>query len=265
MSYLGRTLFLLYRLGYMSAWNPVSWAVRSVHLRSRRPVRRLDVFERRYSSQFGEDGVIEAILARIGVGQRVVVEIGAGDGSENNARRFVERHGWRGILFDAASPGEHTGVIPAFFTRENVTELFREHDVPDEFDLLSIDIDGNDYWIWKALEPSYRPRVVVIEYNAAHGARKEWVMPYDPLHRWDGSAHYGASLAALNKLGEAKGYRLVGCDSLGNNAFFVRRELASGRFAERAVEEMYRPARFGRSRTGHQQKTGAGDQTPASS
>src|SRR6185437_13950018 len=102
----------------------------------------------------------------------------------------------------------------AYVTVENIAELFRANGVPAEPDLLSIDVDGNDYWLWEALE-AYRPRVVVMEYNAAHVPPDRWVLPYDPDHRWAGDDVYGASLAALEELGKRKGYALLGTDLKG--------------------------------------------------
>lgn len=110
--------------------------------------------------------------------------------------------------------------------------------MPERFDLLSIDLDYNDYWIWKAIE-TYVPRVVVIEYNATPGPSESQVVEYDPYHRWDGTDHFGASLLALVRLGHLKGYELIGCDSKGVNAFFVRSDLVEDHFEIRSIEELY--------------------------
>jgi hypothetical protein len=105
-------------------------------------------------------------------------------------------------------------------TAENVEALFAKYGVPGLFDLLSIDIDGNEYWVWNAIR-CYRPRVVVIEYNVFFGPDVSKTIPYDPAHRWDESLFHGASLEALRRLGRAKGYSLVHTDSYSPNAFFV--------------------------------------------
>jgi uncharacterized coiled-coil protein SlyX len=143
-------------------------------------------------------------------------------------------------------------VRAAFVTTENINELLAEANVPPEFDLLSIDIDGNDYWIWQALT-DYSPRAVIIEYNASFRPPRAWTMPYNPQHSWDGSNYYGVSLSALEKLGRQKGYRLVGCSSLGVNAFFVRADLVAGKFpnAEAGARYHYRPPRYNRLYFGH--------------
>ena len=96
--------------------------------------------------------------------------------------------------------------------------------MPTEPDVLSVDVDGNDYWIWQALR-TYSPRIVVIEYNAQWPLLGRWVQPYDPERVWQGTDNYGASLGALRSLGEEKGYRFVHTELTGNNAFFVRADL----------------------------------------
>ena len=110
---------------------------------------------------------------------------------------------------------------------ENVEELFAQAGVPPEPDVLSIDVDGNDYWIWKAIS-RYRPRLVVIEYNGSLDPTARRVMPYRPGYRWDHTSGYGASLGALEDLAVEKGYRLVHTELAGVNAFFVREDLAGG-------------------------------------
>jgi hypothetical protein len=131
------------------------------------------------------------------------------------------------------------GVSREFVTAENIETLLDKHGVPREFDLLSIDVDGNDFWIWKAI--GRRPRVVVVEYNAAFGPGDSRAIVYDRDFRWDGTEYFGASLLALARLGREKGYDLVACDSRGVNAFFVRADAAAGRFETRPIERIYRP------------------------
>ena len=122
----------------------------------------------------------------------------------------------------ARQPGEVT-IHAEWIDADNIDELFAKHGVPDEPDLVSIDLDGNDYWVWRAL--TYRPRVLVAEYNANISPDESLVMPYDPAHRWNGTDYYGASLRALRDLGVEKGYELVYCNRAGVNAFFVRADL----------------------------------------
>jgi hypothetical protein len=111
-------------------------------------------------------------------------------------------------------------------TSRNIEELLAAHQVPVDFDVLSIDIDGNDYWVWKAIQ-RWQPRLVVIEYNADYPPPVRWVMQENLDHRWNGTNYYGASLTSYVLLGRQKGYTLVATDSRGINAFFVRSELVS--------------------------------------
>ena len=133
-------------------------------------------------------------------------------------------------------------VMQAFITAENIEELFGRGEVPKEFDLLSIDIDRNDYHVWEKIS-SYRPRVVAIEYNSLYPPTMSWVIPYDPKAYWDGTTRTGQA-EALEELGTKKGYRLVGCTLSGMNAFFVRDDLLGDHFAAPyTAENHYEPGR----------------------
>ncbi len=206
-------------------------------------------FEKKVLSQNAEDGIIHEILFRIGL-DRYFVEFGVGDGSECNSALLAQKYGWRGLVIEgdprlAAALRERYRSSPievrtAYVTRASIVEIFRSASVPEEFDLLSIDIDGNDFWVWEALD-AYRPRLVVIEYNASIPPDRFWVMRYDAAYIWKKTLYYGASLRALVHLGEKKGYALIGTDSAGVNAFFVRRDLLSAAgFPERSPEDVYR-------------------------
>ena len=130
-------------------------------------------------------------------------------------------------------------------TAENVQELLEGAGVPDEFDLLSLDVDRNTYWIWAALR-RYHPRAVVVEYNAAYPPEQEWVVPYAAQEIWDGSLNFGASLKAYEKLAAELGYCLVGCELAGVNAFFVRQDLCGAELfrAPYTAENHYEPPRY---------------------
>ncbi len=129
-------------------------------------------------------------------------------------------------------------------TAENIEPLFNEMGVPEEFDLLSIDIDGNDYWVWKNIL-KFRPRVVTLEYNALYRPAVKWVMKNNPTLAGKNDSYFGASLKSLELLGLEKGYRLVGCTFTGLNAFFVREDLVQDRFlAPYTAENHYEPARY---------------------
>jgi len=205
----------------------------------------INSFEKKIYSQNGEDGIIEIMFYAVGVTNRFFVEIGGGDGTECNTR-YLAQKGWNGIMIDARACNPL--IKNEFVTAENVCDIFEKYNVPKEFDLLSIDIDTNDYWIWKALE-GYSPRVVVIEYNATHPPYESKVVKYDAKAVWDGTNYFGASLFALVKLGKVKGYTLIGCDNLGVNAFFVRNDLKE-HFSVEDTERLYRPPKYGQKING---------------
>jgi len=208
-------------------------------------------------SQNDEDGIIQEIFRRIGTTSKTFIEFGVESGSEcNTAKLLLE--GWRGLWIEAAphhantvrrSLGTFTAdkrltLIESMVTAENVNALFSQGGFTGEIDMLSIDIDFNDYWVWKAVDV-VKPRVVAIEYNAVLRPPMSLVVPYQPTQKWDGTNYGGASLEALVKLGKTKGYRIVGCSFAGVNAFFVRDDLCADHFIEPATaEEHYEPTRF---------------------
>jgi len=209
----------------------------------------LDSFGYKVYSQNDEDGIINEIFKRIGMTNKTFVEFGVQDGLESNGH-FLLFKGWRGLWIDGCEESikklkeyffepistKQLTVIKAFITIDNINDLINGNGFDGEIDLLSIDIDGNDYWIWQAIK-CIQPRVVVIEYNAKFPPPCEWIMEYDPNHIWDLSDKYGASLKSLELLGDKLGYRLVGTNICGVNSFFVKKELAKDLFPEPPTAE----------------------------
>ena len=194
--------------------------------------------ERSVYSQYGEDGVIERIFECIGATNRSFVEFGAGDGlAVSNTAHLRLNRGWTGLLMDGNPRGEGDLIVRARIDAENVEALFERHGVPRVFDLLSIDIDGNDYWVWNAIR-RFTPRVVVIEYNIFFGLDRCRTMAYQPDHVWDESTYHGASLAALHKLGRSKGYSLIWTESYSPNAFFVLDSELPAEFVDPPIESV---------------------------
>jgi hypothetical protein len=191
--------------------------------------------ELRVFSQNGEDGLLAEILRRIGAPARHFVEFGIESGREGNCIYLADVAGWAGLFIEAEEEmygrlADKYGAQPAIrtvraeVTTTNIERLFAEAEVPPEPDVISIDVDGQDYWLWQAIE-SYRPRVMVIEYNSSLDPRTRLVQPDEPGHQWSGTEYYGASLGALESLAAEKGYRLIHTDLCGVNAFFVRSDL----------------------------------------
>ncbi|HEY4374115.1 MAG TPA: hypothetical protein VGN52_19480 [Burkholderiales bacterium] len=219
--------------------------------------KRLERYGWKSYSQSDEDGILAEILQRIGVKHRTFVEFGAGDGLENNTTWLLAQ-GWRGLWMDGGeynadlvklgfAPLLAHGVLQfqrVFVTLENVDELIAAAGLGAEVDVLSIDVDGNDVYLWEAISRT-SARVVVIEYNGKFPPPSTWSIAYNPAHLWKGDDYMGASLGALVEVGRAKGYRLAGCNFAGNNAFFVRDDLAGDLFASPATaEHLYQPARY---------------------
>jgi len=212
-------------------------------------------------SQNGEDGILLYLFSRIGTTDRRFVEFGVQDGTECNTANLSINHGWSGLLIDGDEDNVKNGssfysmylgndrnkirFVCKFVTAENINEIISASGITGEIDILSIDIDGVDYWVWKQID-CVSPRVVVIEYNASLGVDASVTIPYDPKFVWNSTSYphlffTGASLRALTTLGASKGYRLVGCDSQGVNAFFVRNDVAPDAVPALTVEEAYFP------------------------
>ena len=202
------------------------------------------------ASQNGEDGIIEEICHRLDVEDGWFVEFGAWDGILYSNTYALLQNGWHGVYIEgdqerADELAQNMRAYPRiislcrFISAEGENRLdaiLAGTPIPREFDLLSIDVDGNDYWLWKSLT-DYRPKIVVIEYNANFRPDESKTIPYDAGHNWDETMFYGASAAALNKLGGDKDYMLVAYTRK-LNLFFVRRDLATDRFEPLGVENV---------------------------
>jgi len=190
-------------------------------------------------SQNDEDGILLALFDHIGTTNCRFVTIGAGTNG-GNAGMLAYDCGWSGLMVDASEARierirdrfrqSRVVACAAWITRENVNDLLRENGIAGEIDLLDIDIDGIDYWIWHGIE-AVTPRVVVVEYNASFGFERAVTVPYEARfdrHRTTEYRYYGASLRAFERLGSQRGYRLIAIEPRGVNAFFVRHDVANG-------------------------------------
>ena len=204
--------------------------------------RKLNRCEHKVFSQSGEDGIIAEIFKRIGAANKMFVECAPGNGVENNTL-YLLMQGWRGLWIEADAKqvraikdalGKKLKDGSLFLASQLVSlatfeAILAKAPIPEDFDLLSLDVDRNEYWVWKSLG-RYRPRVVVIEYNAIFPPGCDWVVEYSPVGGWDETSNHGASLTALERLGAEKGYKLVACCLAGSNAFFVRDDLVGAHF-----------------------------------
>lgn len=219
--------------------------------------------EFQFYSQHGEDGILLYIFSRIGATDHRFVEFGIGDGRECNTANLSLSLGWKGLLMDADRAcitaakdfyarmlglnKENVVIISEHIIIDNINGILQKYGFSGECDLLSIDIDGNDYWIWEAITV-VNPRVVLLEYNASFGRDRAISVPYDPqfdrTKKHPSNLYHGASLSALARLGRRKDYVLVGCESKGVNAFFVRKDVAEGSFEPVSLRDAYRVHAF---------------------
>ncbi len=228
------------RYFYDGARSAINW-----WLKGQNPITDLRDFEQKKYSQNREDGMIDAVFKQIGTTNRYVVEFGAGNCTECCSRNLLE-NGWHGLRMDR-DPQGNWQVKTEFITAENILYLFKKYVVPNSFDLLIIDVDGNDYWIWKAIK-NYKPRLVVIEYNAHFLPDRAKTIRYDPKFKWVGDTkYYGASLLALTKLAREKGYVLIGVDARRLNAFFVKWDCVPGNFdiSNKNYADFFTPSKYG--------------------
>lgn len=222
-----------------------------------RDPKNLNKHEKQVFSQGGGDGIITEIFRRVGCKSKTFVEIGVGNGLENNTA-FLLFQNWSGYWIDGDEAAirnimhtfrkpiveDHLKVKWAFLTAENIGSILQQLQIPEEIDLLSLDIDRNTYWIWAAL-PQLRPRVVVVEYNATIPASVDWKVDYYPERLWNDTSCFGASLKAYELLGRKLGYCLVGCTLNGIDAFFVREDLCEDKFEEPFTSERhFEPPRY---------------------
>lgn len=214
-------------------------------------------YGRKSYSQNDEDGIIEEIFRRIGHVNKTFVEIGVGDGLENNTLALI-LGGWRGLWVDVNVKAiknivekwrglVNSRTLQAISCRADVTNIdhiISNAGIRGEVDLLSIDIDGNDVYIFEAIQ-CISPRCVVIEYNAKFGPVLKYAMPYSATYEYDGTDASGSSLKHLEKTFAMRGYSLVACNITGVNAFFVRSDLLGDKFVQPYISEThYQPPRY---------------------
>ncbi|MFW6047128.1 MAG: FkbM family methyltransferase [Candidatus Woesearchaeota archaeon] len=209
-------------------------------------------------SQTDEDGLLY-IFSIIGHGSRKAVEIGAGNGIKNNTANLVINHGWDALMIDGNDKSLEKGrqfysknsktriwppkMVSAHVTAENINNIISENNYEGKIDLLSLDIDGMDYWILKAINV-IEPRVIVVEYQDILGPERSWCVPYDSnflaKHEPNGDVNYGgASLKAFNKLLTKRDYRLVGTNIYGFNAFFIKNSEGDKALPEIEIENCF--------------------------
>jgi hypothetical protein len=211
-------------------------------------------------SQFGEDGIIQFITHHLQdkIKNKIFVEIGVQNYTEANTRFLLENDAWQGVIFDACLPDikqihasdfywrNNLFAKHAFVTRDNVNSLLTDLQLPSDIGLLSVDIDGNDYWVLQKIE-AVKPAIVIVEYNSFFGAQAAISLPYRENFVWQQhhpATYFGASLAAFCFHLENHGYELLGSTIAGNNAFFVNKAVNQGKLRAVSCADGYRKALF---------------------
>jgi hypothetical protein len=226
------------------------------------PGREIRDAEFRVYSQWGDDGIIQYLTRQVAVPNDTFIEFGVQNYEESNTRFLLVNDNWRGLVMDGGADEvayiqsdevhwrHDLTAVAAFITRENINQLIKDAGFGGPLGILSIDIDGNDYWVWEAIDV-VDPAIVIVEYNSVFGPDRAVSVPYDPKFvRSQAHASYlywGCSVAALCHLADRKGYVFVGCNSNGNNAYFVKRSLAKNLLAK-TPKEGYVLSRFRESR-----------------
>lgn len=218
--------------------------------------------EFRVFSQFGEDGIIQYLVGKVPITRTAFAEIGVGSYRESNTRFLLIHDNWEGVIFDAGE--DHVQfvqesevgwrhsiqAVSAWVSRANINKELARWGVSGDIGLLSVDVDGNDYWLLDALEVA-EPRIIVVEYNSLFGPVSAVSVPYDPhfdrFSAHPSSLYFGASIRALHLLMSSRGYRLVAGNSVGSNLFFVREDVA-GDLPSLSPAEAYVRSRFQQSR-----------------
>jgi hypothetical protein len=215
---------------------------------------KLNEAEFKVFSQRGQDGIIQFLINNIIIKNKKFIEFGVETYIEANTRFLLLNNSWDGLVFDGSLDNinyikndlpiywcNQLTAEQSFITKDNINDLIISKGYEGEIGLLSIDIDGNDYWVWESIN-CVKPCIVICEYNALFGYKKEVVVPYtENFQRRDAhysQIYYGASLGALNALAIKKGYSLVGTDSSGTDVFFVRNDLVKN-LTVLSVEEAY--------------------------
>ena len=216
----------------------------------------LNNFESQTYSQFNEDGITEKIFDTIGFTNKVYLEFG-GTAKNNNTEILHRKYDFTGVLLNCDDTEcDYTKIHTERVTAENIVSLCEKYELPKEFDFLSIDIDHNDWYVFRALCSVYKPRVVVIEYNAHYPPPDDKIVVYDAGIIPGITTYHGASIEAMYKLGRQLGYNLVAAESVGYNLFFVREDIAPDAFyGTNDTMKLYRTPKMGHRPCGEDGET----------
>lgn len=241
----------------------LSGAIQAEKVKARTAIRSLADVEFKVFSQFGDDGILQWLTANLVIPNKTFVEFGVEDYRESNTRFLMMKDNWSGLVIDG-SKDNVSNIInseyywrydltakAAFIDRDNINSLLSVPGMNPEVGILSVDLDGNDYWILQEIK-AVAPIILIVEYNAVFGSDRALTIPYDPTFRRTAAHHsnlyWGASLRAFSGLCEKNGFAFVGCNSAGNNAYFIRRDKLNGTVREVSLDHGFVVSRFRESR-----------------
>jgi hypothetical protein len=209
-------------------------------------------FENKIFSQNGEDGITMKLIELFydnNNDNNFFVEFGVENGNECNTRILREKYNWEGLQMDGGNENDKINLRKEFIIKENVVELFRKYNVPYNINVLSVDIDFNDFYCLKEILTNYQCDIIICEYNGTHLANEDKIVIYNKNGRWDGSNYFGASLLSLDKLAKKYNYSLIYCNKNGVNCFFIHNNIIIDKNLQFKnignVEKIYKPARYG--------------------
>ena len=216
----------------------------------------MNCFEKKIFSQNGEDGITEKLIELIynGDNNKFFVEFGVQKGIECNTRILREKYNWNGLQMDCDNENLNINLRKEFITKENIIELFQKYNVPKNINILSVDIDFNDFYCLKEVLSYYKCDIIICEYNATHLPHEDRIVIYNKNGTWDGSNYFGVSLFSLDKLGKKYNYSLVYCNDNGVNCFFNHNEIIQNKNLKFKnlgdISKIYKPPTYGRGPNG---------------
>jgi hypothetical protein len=220
----------------------------------------LQLFESKIFSQNGEDGIIMKLLDLLYETNenKYYVEFGVENGKECNTRILREKYQWLGLQMDGSNENSTINLRKEFIMKENVVELFQKYNVPYNINILSVDIDFNDFYCLKEILKMYKCDIIICEYNGSHLPNEDKIVIYDKNGGWDYTNYFGASLLSLYKLGEKYNYLLVYCDNNGVNSFFIHNDIIKNRNINILhmgdIEKIYKFPKYGSGPNGGHRK-----------
>ncbi len=238
-------------------------AAQLIAMQKSNPSTCINDYEFKAFSQWGEDGIIQYLINNLDIKHRSFIEFGVEDFFESNCRFLMINDFWSGFVIDG-SQGNIDKIKASYYifkhplqtkcsfiTKDNICSLLEESGFPKDLGILSVDIDGIDYFVFESLE-AWKPAIYIFEYNSLFGKDLPLSVPYDAgfqrTQKHYSNIYWGASLAAFDQLAVKRGYSIVGVNKAGSNAFYVRNDLLNDRVKATTVDECYRPMSFRESR-----------------